>query len=59
MRRPGTIALLTTVLLLAVASPALHVQLAPDNAQVLPASSQPRQIANVCQTISPSTARRR
>ena len=47
MRRPGTVAVLTGLALLAVASPALRVQLAPDNAQVLPAASQSRQIASL------------
>jgi RND superfamily putative drug exporter len=45
MRRPGLVALVTAVALLAVATPALHLQLIPADAHVLPASSQSRQIA--------------
>ena len=47
MRRPGLVALVTAVTLLAIASPALHMQLVPADAHVLPASSQSRQIAEV------------
>ena len=45
MRRPGAVALGTAAVLLAIASPALHLQLIPADAHVLPASSQSRQIA--------------
>jgi len=45
MRRPGLVALATGAVLLAIASPALHLQLIPADAHVLPASSQSRQIA--------------
>jgi len=45
MRRPGLVALATAVVLLAIASPALRLQLIPADAHVLPASSQSRQIA--------------
>jgi uncharacterized membrane protein YdfJ with MMPL/SSD domain len=45
MRRPGTVALGTAALLLAMASPALRLALTPADAHVLPASSQPRQVA--------------
>jgi uncharacterized membrane protein YdfJ with MMPL/SSD domain len=45
MRRPGLVALVTAVALLAVATPALHLRLIPADAHVLPASSQSRQIA--------------
>ncbi len=47
MRRPGTIALLSTAVLLVLASPALHLALAPADARVLPASSETRQVADV------------
>ncbi len=47
MRRPGTVALLSTVVLLAVASPALRLALTPADARVLPASSETRQVADV------------
>jgi uncharacterized membrane protein YdfJ with MMPL/SSD domain len=47
MHRPGTVALLSTVVLLAVASPALHMALTPADARVLPASSETRQVADV------------
>ncbi len=47
MRRPGTVALLSTVVLLAVALPALRLALTPANANVLPASSETRQLADV------------
>jgi RND superfamily putative drug exporter len=45
MRRPGAVALGTAVLLLAIASPALRLALTPADAHVLPASAQPRQVA--------------
>ncbi len=45
MRRPGAVALGTAVLLLAIASPALHLALTPADSHVLPTSSQPRQVA--------------
>ena len=45
MRRPGLVALVTAAALLAIATPALHLQLIPGNARVLPASSQSRQVA--------------
>jgi RND superfamily putative drug exporter len=45
MRRPGLVALATGAVLLAIASPALRLQLIPADAHVLPASSQSRQIA--------------
>jgi uncharacterized membrane protein YdfJ with MMPL/SSD domain len=45
MRRPGAVALGTAVVLLALASPALHLALTPADSHVLPASSQPRQVA--------------
>lgn len=44
MRRPGLVALVTAVVLLAIASPALHLALIPADAHVLPSSSQNRQI---------------
>ena len=47
MRRPGLVALVTAAALLVVASPALHLQLIPADAHVLPGSSQSRQIAEV------------
>jgi uncharacterized membrane protein YdfJ with MMPL/SSD domain len=47
MRRPGVVALLTAVALLAVAAPSLHLQLVRADANVLPSSSQTRQIAGV------------
>ncbi len=47
MRRPGTVALLSTVVLLAVASPALRMALTPADARVLPATSETRQVADV------------
>ncbi len=46
MRRPGAVALGTAVLLLAIASPALRMALTPADSHVLPASSQPRQVAD-------------
>jgi len=45
MRRPGLIAAVLSVLLVAVALPALSLQLAPADARVLPAGSQSRQVA--------------
>ncbi len=45
MRRPGLVALVTSVVLLAIATPALHLQLIPADAHVLPSSSQSRQIS--------------
>jgi uncharacterized membrane protein YdfJ with MMPL/SSD domain len=45
MRRPGAIALLTAVALLAVAWPSLRIALTPADAHVLPSSSQARQVA--------------
>jgi RND superfamily putative drug exporter len=47
MRRPGTVALVTSAVLLAIASPALRLALTPADARVLPASSETRQIAGV------------
>jgi uncharacterized membrane protein YdfJ with MMPL/SSD domain len=47
MRRPGTVALASTAVLLAVASPALHMALTPADARVLPASSETRQVSDV------------
>jgi uncharacterized membrane protein YdfJ with MMPL/SSD domain len=45
MRRPGAVALGTAALLLVIASPALRLALTPADAHVLPASSQPREVA--------------
>jgi uncharacterized membrane protein YdfJ with MMPL/SSD domain len=45
MRRPGAVALGTAVVLIAIALPALRLQLTPADAHVLPASAQPRQVA--------------
>ncbi len=45
MRRPGAVALATAVVLLVIASPALRLALIPADAHVLPASSQPREVA--------------
>ena len=45
MRRPGAVALATVAVLLAIASPALHLALAPADSHVLPASAQPREVA--------------
>jgi uncharacterized membrane protein YdfJ with MMPL/SSD domain len=45
MRRPGIVALGTAVVLIAIALPALRLQLAPADAHVLPTSAQPRQVA--------------
>jgi RND superfamily putative drug exporter len=45
MRRPGAVALGTAALLIVLALPALRLQLTPADAHVLPASAQPRQVA--------------
>jgi uncharacterized membrane protein YdfJ with MMPL/SSD domain len=45
MRRPGAVALGTAAVLLVIASPALRLALTPADAHVLPASSQPREVA--------------
>jgi uncharacterized membrane protein YdfJ with MMPL/SSD domain len=45
MRRPGLVALGTTVVLIVIALPALRLQLTPADAHVLPSSAQPRQVA--------------
>jgi uncharacterized membrane protein YdfJ with MMPL/SSD domain len=45
MRRPGLIALATATVLVVAALPALSLQLTPPDARVLPASSQPREVA--------------
>jgi RND superfamily putative drug exporter len=45
MRRPGLVALVTGVALLAVAAPSLRLALAPADAHVLPSSSESRQVA--------------
>ncbi|HEX5853321.1 MAG TPA: MMPL family transporter [Solirubrobacteraceae bacterium] len=45
MRRPGAIALVTAVALIAISLPALRLQLAPPDARVLPNSSESRQVA--------------
>jgi RND superfamily putative drug exporter len=45
MRRPGAVALGTAALLIVIALPALRLQLTPADAHVLPASAQPRQVA--------------
>jgi uncharacterized membrane protein YdfJ with MMPL/SSD domain len=45
MRRPGIVALGTAAVLLAIALPALRLQLTPADAHVLPTSAQPRQVA--------------
>jgi uncharacterized membrane protein YdfJ with MMPL/SSD domain len=47
LRRPGTVALATAVLLLAAASPALRIALTPADAHVLPASAEPRKVAEM------------
>jgi uncharacterized membrane protein YdfJ with MMPL/SSD domain len=47
MRRPGMVALLSILVLLAVASPVLRLALTPADARVLPASSETRQVADV------------
>ncbi|HEV3071310.1 MAG TPA: MMPL family transporter [Solirubrobacteraceae bacterium] len=46
-RRPGKVALLTALALLAVASPALRLALTPADARVLPTSSETRQVSDV------------
>jgi RND superfamily putative drug exporter len=45
MRRPGLVTLGTAVVLIAIALPALRLQLTPADAHVLPSSAQPRQVA--------------
>jgi len=45
MRRPGAVALGTSAVLILIALPALRLQLTPADAHVLPASAQPRQVA--------------
>ncbi len=45
MRRPGTVAILTAAVLIAIALPALRLALVPADAHVLPASSESRQVA--------------
>ena len=45
MRRPGLVALTTAAVLLVVASPALRLALVPADARVLPASAEPRRVA--------------
>jgi uncharacterized membrane protein YdfJ with MMPL/SSD domain len=45
MRRPGLVALSTAIVLIVLALPALRLQLIPADAHVLPASSQPRELA--------------
>jgi putative drug exporter of the RND superfamily len=45
MRRPGAVALATAAVLIVVALPALRLQLVPADAHVLPASAQPREVA--------------
>ena len=45
MRRPGAVALGTAAALIVIALPALRLQLTPADAHVLPASAQPRQVA--------------
>jgi RND superfamily putative drug exporter len=47
MRRPGTVALLSTAVLLVIASPALRLALTPADPRVLPASSETRQISGI------------
>jgi putative drug exporter of the RND superfamily len=47
MRRPGTVALVTSAVLLAIASPALHLALTPADPRVLPAASETRQISGI------------
>jgi uncharacterized membrane protein YdfJ with MMPL/SSD domain len=47
MRRPGLIAVLTAALLVVISLPSLRLALTPANANVLPASSQTRQLADV------------
>jgi uncharacterized membrane protein YdfJ with MMPL/SSD domain len=45
MARPGAVAAGTAVVLLVLASPALHLALTPADAHVLPASAEPRQVS--------------
>ncbi len=45
MRRPGAVALGTAAVLIVIALPALRLALTPADAHVLPASAQPRQVA--------------
>ena len=45
MRRPGTVAILTAAVLIAIALPALRLALVPADARVLPAASESRQVA--------------
>jgi uncharacterized membrane protein YdfJ with MMPL/SSD domain len=45
MRRPGTVALVTSLVLLVIAMPALRLALTPADPRVLPASSETRQIS--------------
>jgi RND superfamily putative drug exporter len=45
MRRPGVVVLATMAVLLVVSLPALRLALTPAGARALPASSQPRQVA--------------
>ncbi len=45
MRRPGAVALGTAAVLIVLALPALRLALTPADAHVLPASSQPREVA--------------
>ncbi len=46
MRRPGLVAVLTALVLVAVSLPSLRLALAPANAGVLPASSETRKLAD-------------
>ncbi len=46
MARPGAVAAGTAVVLLALASPALHLALTPADAHVLPPSAEPRQVSD-------------
>jgi len=45
MRRPGFVALGTAAMLIVISLPAMHLQLTPADAHVLPVSAQPRQVA--------------
>lgn len=45
IRRPGAVALLTGIALLAIASPSLRLAVTPADAHVLPASAEPRRVA--------------
>jgi uncharacterized membrane protein YdfJ with MMPL/SSD domain len=45
MRRPGAVALVTMAVLVVVALPALRLALSPAGASALPASAEPRQVA--------------